>query len=485
MSRPALILLALLGCAAWPLASRAQGAGPEASLDSAYTREAQMLEAERDALARELARLRDRAASQRADRRAAIRARSEELAGLRREAEALEDELDQVRRGLDMSSSRQDLLESTLKQALATLARLGEPVEAEGVEPAELIPRLAAAGARLILRASTARVERGAFFALDGREVEGHVIHLGRVAALGSAPGAAGVLAPAGAGRLKLVDAEPAEQVAQILAERALPPLTPIFLIDPLADVTAGDGADDALSFLASGGPIVWPIVGLGFLALLLVLERLFVLRRVHVNTERLMTEVHQEIQQGHWDRATDRCGGRPGSASRVLQAALRSRHLERELFDDAVTEAIIAELPRLERFLSALHVIAAVAPLLGLLGTVTGMISTFDVITEHGTGDPKLLSGGISEALITTEVGLIVAIPVLLLHSLLASRVDHVVGDMERSALRISNTIHREHCARLKQGGCVGSQYEDAPCPHLLAAAAPGGGDPGRPGGG
>jgi biopolymer transport protein ExbB len=79
---------------------------------------------------------------------------------------------------------------------------------------------------------------------------------------------------------------------------------------------------------------------------------------------------------------------------------------------------------------------------LLGLLGTVTGMIDTFRVITLYGTGDPKLMSGGISEALVTTEVGLAVAIPVMLLHTLLSRRVDHLVGDMEEKAVALSNAI-------------------------------------------
>jgi len=88
--------------------------------------------------------------------------------------------------------------------------------------------------------------------------------------------------------------------------------------------------------------------------------------------------------------------------------------------------------------------VIAAVAPLLGLLGTVTGMIATFDVITEFGTSDPKLLSGGIAIALTTTQLGLMVAIPFLLLGNMLSGWAERIKDDMEAAALRISN-IHEE----------------------------------------
>jgi biopolymer transport protein ExbB len=94
---------------------------------------------------------------------------------------------------------------------------------------------------------------------------------------------------------------------------------------------------------------------------------------------------------------------------------------------------------------MALLAVLGAVAPLLGLLGTVTGMIETFRIITVHGTGDPKLMSGGISEALVTTELGLAVAIPVMLLHTVLSRRVDHVIGDMEKQAVHMTNILLAE----------------------------------------
>ena len=101
--------------------------------------------------------------------------------------------------------------------------------------------------------------------------------------------------------------------------------------------------------------------------------------------------------------------------------------------------EAILKQLPRLERFLPTLSVFAAIAPLLGLLGTVTGMIETFQVITRFGTSDPKLMAGGISEALITTQLGLAVAMPIIIIHHFLERRVDKVVGDMEEKGLALA----------------------------------------------
>ena len=100
-----------------------------------------------------------------------------------------------------------------------------------------------------------------------------------------------------------------------------------------------------------------------------------------------------------------------------------------------------------MERFLSTLGMLASIAPLLGLLGTVTGMIDTFHVITQYGTGDPRMMSGGISEALVTTMLGLSVAIPLLLAHTLLNRAVDNMIGQMEEKAVAFVNIVykHRE----------------------------------------
>ena len=123
-----------------------------------------------------------------------------------------------------------------------------------------------------------------------------------------------------------------------------------------------------------------------------------------------------------------------------MLRATLENLERDRQHLEDIVSESILHETPQLDRFGSTILVMAAVAPLLGLLGTVTGMISTFDVITEFGTGNPKLLSGGISEALITTELGLIVAIPALLLGNLLSGWSEGIKDDLDKSALRVTN---------------------------------------------
>ncbi|MDF1881440.1 MotA/TolQ/ExbB proton channel family protein [Sulfurimonas sp. MAG313] len=133
------------------------------------------------------------------------------------------------------------------------------------------------------------------------------------------------------------------------------------------------------------------------------------------------------------------------GSTARVIKATIRNLDRDREHIEDIVAESILHESGRLDRFGSMILIVAAVAPLLGLLGTVTGMIATFDIITEFGTGDPKLLSGGISIALVTTELGLIVAIPVLMLGNTLSAWAERIKDSMEHSALHLINEYTKQ----------------------------------------
>jgi biopolymer transport protein ExbB len=117
---------------------------------------------------------------------------------------------------------------------------------------------------------------------------------------------------------------------------------------------------------------------------------------------------------------------------------------MSREDMENALQEAILNEVPRLERFLSTLGMLATIAPLLGLLGTVTGMINTFHMITYYGTGDPRMMSSGISEALVTTMVGLVVAIPLMLAHTLISRRVESTIGQMEEKAVSFVNQVFK-----------------------------------------
>ncbi len=198
---------------------------------------------------------------------------------------------------------------------------------------------------------------------------------------------------------------------------------------------------------LKSGGVLVIPILLVGLAAAIIALERMFYLSRVRSNTDALMTRVTELVFQGDFDAAlatTKPHENRP--TGKVLMAGLVHKDLKCEVIESAMSEAILTQIPRLERFIGALKVLAAVAPLLGLLGTVTGMINTFQVITTHGTGDPRLMAGGISEAMVTTQVGLAVAIPIMMVASFLNGRVKNIARDMEEKGIALMGAILKHH---------------------------------------
>lgn len=190
-----------------------------------------------------------------------------------------------------------------------------------------------------------------------------------------------------------------------------------------------------------SGGPLVWPILAIFAVASLLIVERLVFLLRNRVNAHLLFDNLAAMAEQGDWRACREHCrklAGKP--LARVLAAGIDHCQGGRELMENGLQEAILREIPPMERFLASLAMLAAIAPLLGLLGTVTGMIDTFHVITQYGTGDPRMMSGGISVALVTTMLGLGVAIPIMLVHTLLNRAVDNRIAELEEKAVALVN---------------------------------------------
>jgi biopolymer transport protein ExbB len=155
------------------------------------------------------------------------------------------------------------------------------------------------------------------------------------------------------------------------------------------------------------------------------------------------MGRVNQLVAKGDYDEAQAAAESQPNRpTSNIIKAGLALRGCSVEVVENGLSGAVLRELPRLERFLTALKVLAAVAPLLGLLGTVTGMINTFHVITIFGTGNPRLMAGGISEALVTTQLGLAVAIPILVASALLGRKAQSISDDMEEKAMAMSAAL-------------------------------------------
>jgi biopolymer transport protein ExbB len=287
------------------------------------------------------------------------------------------------------------------------------------------------------------------FIGRDGERVTGRVYQLGKFSTLYALPDEQGFLSHNVGSHELYALANLPERGLRGLLRRYLSGESDVAPVDlssgaALRQLTARATFIDQVR---AGGPLVWPILLIGLAALVIVGTKLVNLARIHADTDRLMRGVGDLAARRDWAGcdAFVSAQGKRTPALRVLEAGLKARRRSREALESNLQEAILGELPRLQRGLAILAVLGAVAPLLGLLGTVTGMIETFRVITVHGTGDPKLMSGGISEALVTTELGLIVAIPIMLLHTVLSRRVDHITGDMEQQAVHLSNLLLEE----------------------------------------
>jgi biopolymer transport protein ExbB len=298
-----------------------------------------------------------------------------------------------------------------------------------------------------IERSGQVRLAKGSFVGRDGQDLEGDILVLGKFTSIYRSGKEVGFLQyDSGSEKFFALTALPPRPMRRTM-NRYLDGKG----ADVPFDISAGSAflkitqGESLLEHLGSGGPVMWPIYLVALAALGIVLQRVWYLEKVRQNTGKYMTRVNKLASEGNWEECeaiVKRHKGEHSPVNHVIEAGLTARHLDREMLESVLQEALIREIPRVERGLSALAVLGAVAPLLGLLGTVTGMIETFRVITLHGTGNPKLMSGGISEALITTEVGLVIAIPVILLHMLLSRRAAAIIGDMEEKAVSLTNII-------------------------------------------
>ena len=187
------------------------------------------------------------------------------------------------------------------------------------------------------------------------------------------------------------------------------------------------------MDLLLSGGPVLVAILLISLYAVYLFFERLLKLSRERLEADTLMNRVNAAVRNRDLEMALAACDRHGGPVARVLKAALMRLPYGRSAVEAAFQEASLEEEQRLTRGLRPLATIAQIAPLLGLLGTVTGMIIAFAEISDRGTGDPAALADGIGQALVTTAAGLIVAIPVVIGQSFLANRVDHILLEIER----------------------------------------------------
>lgn len=199
------------------------------------------------------------------------------------------------------------------------------------------------------------------------------------------------------------------------------------------------------VKWFKEGGLVMWPLIALFVISLVLILERSLVFLVRNYQLKKDMKLLLPLLRSGQWELAEKAALGRTSALARLSESLIHGRLLGRDWAEKTLRQVLYREVPALEKRLPFISSLGTTAPLLGLLGTVSGMVKLFSVITEVGTNDTRILSSGISEALVATEAGLLVAIPAMLLHGLLTEKLDGILSRLKESSMEVLNLLHRE----------------------------------------
>lgn len=187
------------------------------------------------------------------------------------------------------------------------------------------------------------------------------------------------------------------------------------------------------INFIVQGGPVLWVIMLLSVVACVIIVERLLYLRRISVDEDKLFLRIKASLLEGHYNEALAICDQNLSPFSMLLKVGIENRLQPEQIQRDILKDAAALEAPALEKGLSALGTISTIAPLLGLLGTVTGTMKAFGVLGKFGAvSDPSALASGVSEALITTVGGIVVAVPVVIFYNYFVTRVNMILTLLE-----------------------------------------------------
>jgi biopolymer transport protein ExbB len=197
---------------------------------------------------------------------------------------------------------------------------------------------------------------------------------------------------------------------------------------------------------VSAGGPVMWPILLCSVFAVAIIIEKFWHMRKISIDTHDFLNNILDKMKRHQIKEALEVCDSTKSPVSRILKAGILKYDRPRPQIKEAIEDASLYEVPKLEKNLSALATIAHISPLLGLLGTVTGMVRCFQTIQAKATifhpVSPGDLAGGIWEALLTTVAGLIVAIPTFVAYNYLVSRINNFILEMEKAATELVNFL-------------------------------------------
>lgn len=406
--------------------------------------------AEKLPMSRELSGLEDLVSELRrelAQRSRALDASAQDLQNLQAEIKALEMEGNYISNALGDYTrefeSRLHIAEAKrYEEALKTLRLAGENTTLSKEDLWQVQAEVFALSIRRIEDALGGVVFSGSAVGRNGVQKHGEFLLMGGAAlfrsndgsTVGTAEQRLGSLEPA---VIPFADPEDAAAAERLFLERE-----GFFPFDPtLGNAHRMESLQETfLDHVKKGGPVMVPIFAMAGLALLVALYKWGVLSSVRSPGRKQLAGLLAAVGRNDMDDARDRAQSMKGPIGKMLRAGAEHLHEPKELVEEVLYEKVLTSKLKLQSMLPFIAICAASAPLLGLLGTVTGIINTFKIITEFGSGDVKSLSGGISEALITTKFGLIVAIPSLLLHAYLSRKARAVIAGMETTAVAFVN---------------------------------------------
>ncbi len=451
-----LVLLALLVPTISAQTFNDASASAQADLDDALERLASLrrqIREERIPLARELNSLESEVSTQRREVERAQRIRdsqSLDLNSLEAEVRKRQDELDYL----------ESLLGEYARVFESRVAVSELPLYAEVLQEAHrtlddpsLLESERLAGLGVVIEAGLERTDvqlggasySGSAVLPDGLLVEGRFVQAGPLVYFKADAGHAGLVETSASLQPALAALQGAEaQRVSDLVENGRGSAT--------VDVTLGDALavaatrDTLAEHIRKGGVWIYPILLFALIATVVAIFKAIEIFGFREPKADIIHELLELIIDGHAAKALEKAEAIPGPFGAMLADAVRYHADDKELLEEVLFEHMLRLQPKLERMLPLIAVTAATSPLLGLLGTVTGMINTFNLITVFGTGDARSLSSGISEALITTEFGLIVAIPALVIHALLQRRATGILASMEKMAVAFQNGLPRRN---------------------------------------
>jgi len=208
------------------------------------------------------------------------------------------------------------------------------------------------------------------------------------------------------------------------------------------------------IEFLKAGGVVMYPILLGSILAIAIIIERFWSLRAGRITPANLLPQVWGWMKRKQIDGTRLKQLRASSPLGNVLATGLINAKHGRDIMKESIVDTATHEIHDLGRFLNLLGSIAAITPLLGLLGTVIGMIKVFNAIVVQGAGNAAVLAGGISEALYTTAAGLAVAIPALFFHRFFMRRIDELTVSMEQEAIKLVDVLHGERESGAGEGG-------------------------------